>query len=325
MRQGTKYGEIIHHVYELIGEGCIRPGDSLPSISEISRTLCAARETVVKAYKILKQEGLIDSVPGKGFFLLTDRISSGARVLLILNSFNPYMQVLYNAFSASLPEGAVADIYFHHNNFEHFKTMLESYSGRYTHYIIKPFQNRGIPEILNALDPRKTLILDRGEYIPGGCSSVCQDFSGGISVAFSEILERIRDFSSLNMIRTPMNPHPESSFTSFQTFLEEHRLEGGILEGVHESDIRKGAAYFVLTEQDLVSLLSLSFSRGWVPGRDFGILSYNDFPLLEFVSGGITSLSVDFKEMGRLAASFLTRNSVYTKTLQPRLIRRSSF
>jgi len=325
MRQSTKYGEIIHHIHGLIEKGRIRPGDGLPSISEISRTLCVARETVVKAYKILKQEGLIDSVPGKGFFLLTDRISTGARVLLILNSFNPYMQVLYNAFSGALPEGAVADIYFHHNNIEHFKALLETYSSRYSHYIIKPFQDSRVPEILDRLEPRKTLILDRGEYIPPGCSSLCQDFSGGISDAFSEILDRIKDFSSLNMIRTPMNPHPEGSFTSFQHFLEENNLQGEILKGFHESYIRKGAAYFILTEQDLVSLLTLASTRDWVPGRDIGILSYNDFPLLEFVSGGITSLSVDFKEMGRLAASFLSLNSVYTKILRPRLIRRSSF
>jgi len=321
----TKYGKIIHYIYEMIEERRICPGDGLPSISEISRTLRVARETVVKAYKILKQEGLIDSVPGKGFYLLTDRVGRSFRVLLILNSFNPYMQVLYNAFSGALPEGAVADVYFHHNNLEHFKTMLESYSSRYTHFIIKPFQDRQIPAILQKLDSRKTLILDRGEYIPDGCSYLCQDFSGGIQEVLSGILDRIKNYSSLNMIRTSLNPHPEDSFRSFESFLGENNLKGEILEGLEESHICKGAAYLILTEQDLVSLLSLAAGKGWVPGKDLGILSYNDFPLLEFVAGGITSLSIDFKEMGRLAASFITRNSPYAEILHPRLIQRGSF
>ncbi len=325
MKPGTKYGEIIQHIYDLIERGDIRPGEGLPSISGISRTLGVARETVVKSYRILKQEGLIDSVPGKGFFLLTDRISSGSRVLLILNSFNPYMQVLYNAFSGALPEGVVGDVYFHHNNIDHFKTILETYSGRYTHFVIKPFQHRDVPPLLGGLDTRKTLILDRGEYIPPGCSSLCQDFAGGIEDALSEITDRIRTYSSLNMIRTPLNPHPEDSFRSFEKFIRKHHLKGSVLTGFQEPRIERGAAYFILTEQDLVSLLTLADERGWIPGKDLGILSYNDFPLLKFVSRGITSLSVDFREMGAQAASFVSMNSSFTRILKPKLILRESF
>jgi DNA-binding transcriptional regulator YhcF (GntR family) len=324
MRQSTKNGKIIHFIYDMIENKMVLPGDNLPSISEISRTLSVARETVVKAYKILKQEGLIDSVPGKGFYLLTDKISSASRVLLILNSFNPYMQVLYNSFSEALPEAVVADVYFHHNNIDHFRTLLKSYSSRYTHYIIKPFQHKAIPDLLDSLDPKRTLILDRAEYIPQGCSVLCQNFSVGISDALGSISERIKGYNSLNMIRTPLNPHPEESFMSFSTFLNSSALSGEILPVFSEDRIRKGGAYLVLTEQDLVALLQLASLRNWTPGKDIGILSYNDFPLLQYVAGGITSLSVDFKQMGQKAALFALHKDRLSEFMMPQLILRSS-
>lgn len=325
MRQSTKYGKIINHIYGLIEERQILPGDSLPSISEISRSLTVARETVVKAYKILKQEGLIDSVPGKGFFLLTDRISSGARVLLILNSFNPYMQVLYNAFSVALPAGVTADVYFHHNSFETLRNLLESSHSRYTHCIVKPFQDERVSDVLEKLDPRKTLILDRGDYTPAPFSYICQDFSGGIKDALLQVLERIKRYESLNIIRTLNNPHPEESFLAFSSFLVEQNIPGEIIPGFKKTEIRKGAAYVLLTEQDLVAVLSVISEKGWVPGKDLGILSYNDFPLLEFVAGGISSLSVDFEKMGELAARFILKNDGIKEILKPGLIFRSSF
>lgn len=325
MRQSTKYSKVIHHIYDLVEGKVLSAGESLPSISEVSRTLSVARETVVKAYKKLKQEGLIDSVPGKGFFLLTERISGSSRVLLVLNSFNPYMQVLYNAFSETLPEGTVGDVFFHHNNYEIFRNLLESYSSRYTHYIIKPFHNEKVPALLESLDAKRTLILDRSEYIPRGVSYLCQDFSGGFEESLGQITEKIEQYSSLNMIRSRENPHPEESFKSFKTFLKEHHYQGAVLPEFRSDLIQRGGAYLLVTERDLVSLLSLISSKGWVPGKDIGILSYNDFPLLKFVGGGISSLSVDFNQMGVRAAGFPATPVGIQEILKPRLIMRSSF
>ncbi|MDC7232638.1 MAG: GntR family transcriptional regulator [Spirochaetales bacterium] len=325
MRQSTKYGGIIQHIHGLIEQGRLQPGDKIPSISEVSGALGVARETAVKAYKILKQEGLIDSVPGKGFFLLTDRISRGARILLILNSFNPYMQVLYNAFSSALPEGVRADVYFHHNSYDILRSLLETTRSRYTHCIVKPFHGDSVRRLLEKLEPAKTLILDRGDYRPEGCSWICQDFSEGFKDALSGLGNRISAYESLNLIRARNNPHPEESFVAFKAFLSEQAVPGQVIDGFNEKEIKKGGAYILLTEQDLVSLLSFLSEKGWIPGKDVGILSYNDFPLLRYVSGGISSLSVDFRQMGERAAAFPEEREGIKDVLTPGLILRSSF
>lgn len=41
----------------------------LPSINDLSYELEIARETAEKAYRYLKQLGVIGSVPGKGYFI----------------------------------------------------------------------------------------------------------------------------------------------------------------------------------------------------------------------------------------------------------------
>ena len=296
----------------------------MPSISEASRTYSVARETAVKAYRILKQSGLIDSVPGKGFFLISDQLNEAPRVFLVLNSFNPYMQVLYNAFSEALAPGTRADIYFHHHNIEVFSNLIQAYSGRYSHYIIKPFIHNEIPGLLQGLDPSKLLLLDRNEYTDLVPNYLCQDFRAGFIAALKKALPLLGKYRGLHFIRSHKNLHPVASFEAFQYFLKEQTISGGIIERFSSEDIRKNHAYIVITDEDLVSLLTLARKRSWVPGKDIGIISYNDSPLLEFIADGMTSLSVNFEHMGELAADFIQSSGTTQTILQPRLIIRGS-
>jgi hypothetical protein len=318
----TKYQKIIEDMHRMISEKKILPGDILASISEVSRRYDVARETAVKAYKVLKQEGLIDSVPGKGFYLISDQINEVPRVLLILNSFNPYMQVLYNAYSGALSSSAVTDIYFHHNNIAIFRNLIRSYSGRYSHFIVKPFVHEEIPGLLRELDPSRLLLLDRGEYIPAVGNYLCQDFSGGFGRALMELLPLMEKYEGVHLVRSEGNPHPKESFEEFQNFLAAQEIPGGIADGMCGDFFQKKHVYIVVSDDDLVRVLALASERGWVPGEDVGILSYNDSPLLEFVSRGITSLSVDFAQMGRRAAEFIKAGKTMQTILPPQLILR---
>ena len=319
-----KYQLIIADIHEQISTKKILPGNALPSISELSRSYGVARETVVKAYRILKQSGLIDSVPGKGFFLISDQLNEAPRVFLVLNSFNPYMQVLYNSFSKALDPGVRVDIYFHHHNIDVFHNLIQSYSGRYSHYIIKPFVHSEVPGLLQELDPSKLLLLDRSEYNDLAKNYLCQDFRNGFVASLTEALPRLRTYRGVELIRSDKNLHPAASFEAFRNFLDREDLSGGILDRFSSKDIRKKHAYLVMTDEDLVNLLTLARKRSWVPGRDIGIISYNDSPLLEFIAGGITSLSVNFMRMGELAADFIQSGTPRQTIMQPDLLIRSS-
>lgn len=67
-----------------------------------------------------------------------------------------------------------------------------------------------------------------------------------------------------------------------------------------------------VNDRDLVDLLKQAQLQQFVPGKDFGIISYNDTPLKEILAGGITTLSTDFKQMGQTMASLLTQKEIKT-------------
>ncbi|MFF4090379.1 GntR family transcriptional regulator [Streptomyces nigra] len=60
------YAEIATHFRQQITDGELNPGDAMPSYSEASEQFGVNRTTIVRAYDILKSEGLIVSRPGKG-------------------------------------------------------------------------------------------------------------------------------------------------------------------------------------------------------------------------------------------------------------------
>jgi len=60
------YAEIAAHFRRQITDGELNPGDAMPSYTEASDQFGVNRTTVVRAYDILKSEGLVASRPGKG-------------------------------------------------------------------------------------------------------------------------------------------------------------------------------------------------------------------------------------------------------------------
>ena len=68
----------------------------------------------------------------------------------------------------------------------------------------------------------------------------------------------------------------------------------------------------VVNDRDLVDILKQAEKQNLTPGKEFGIISYNDTPLKEILAGGITTLSTDFKEMGKTMASLINKKTIET-------------
>ncbi|MBS1862059.1 MAG: GntR family transcriptional regulator [Actinobacteria bacterium] len=56
-------------VEEMIQQGNLKPGDKLPSEHELAESTGIARTTVREAYKLLEQDGLVNTIHGRGRFL----------------------------------------------------------------------------------------------------------------------------------------------------------------------------------------------------------------------------------------------------------------
>ena len=63
------YAQISNQIKEAILTGQLQKGEVLPSIRGLSADLKISVITTKKAYEELEQEGMIYSVPGKGFFV----------------------------------------------------------------------------------------------------------------------------------------------------------------------------------------------------------------------------------------------------------------
>jgi len=88
--------------------------------------------------------------------------------------------------------------------------------------------------------------------------------------------------------------------------------------------IRKGQAYFVIDDSDLVDAIELAREKRLKLGKDIGILAYNETALRKVIADGITVVSTDFKEMGRLAAKHVVDPSRSSDIVPTKMIRRAS-
>ena len=74
----------------------------------------------------------------------------------------------------------------------------------------------------------------------------------------------------------------------------------------------------------MANFLDQCEENGFEPGREVGVISYNDTPMKEITGGGITVISTDFGLMGENAAAFVTSRQSVTEILPTRLILRKT-
>lgn len=67
---GSKFHNIFNEIAEEIQKGQYRPGDTLPSESDLSDRFSASRETIRKALNMLVHHGFIHKIQGKGSVVL---------------------------------------------------------------------------------------------------------------------------------------------------------------------------------------------------------------------------------------------------------------
>ena len=62
------YIQLACELAKLIQDGVLVEGFKLPTIRSLSKQLSINRDTVVSAYKLLEQQGLVESFIGKGTY-----------------------------------------------------------------------------------------------------------------------------------------------------------------------------------------------------------------------------------------------------------------
>ena len=70
-KSGTPvYLQLVDQIKAAAAAGALRSGEALPSIRPLAEELRLNRNTIAKAYTELENQGVIESIPGKGCFIL---------------------------------------------------------------------------------------------------------------------------------------------------------------------------------------------------------------------------------------------------------------
>ena len=190
----SKHEQLVHGVIEAIDSGELSVGDQLPSINKMVADVGFARKTIVKAYEDLKERGLVESKKLKGYFIVSRETKVTLKVALLMYSFHRFQEEFYNTFRKELGKRFHIDVFFHHNNLSIFETIFSNIQGKYGMYVVAPIPDPTIRPLLESIDPKKLLIIDRYLELNPEYSYIAQEFEETIYQKLVELLPVIRKY-----------------------------------------------------------------------------------------------------------------------------------
>jgi len=307
----SKYKLVVNHVVNKINERELKKGDWIPSLNEFRKIYNLSRDTVFAGISELKSRGIIDSAPGVGYYITSTRIPCKNNIFLLFNEFNEFKEDIYNSFIAALGKNDSVDLYFHNYNRKVFENLINDANGKYTTYVIMSGKFQGIEPLLKTING-KVLLLDHFHpELKGKYSSVAQNFEKDTYEALNFGLSYILKYKRIFMVQSE-EKEPYERYDGLRRFSEEHGFEHKYLNSVKNRKIKKGDLFILVNDRDLIDVIKLADKEGYTPGKEYGIISYNDTPLKEILVGGITTLTTDFRGMGKTMASLINKKSIET-------------
>ena len=312
-----KYKQIVDSILQNIANGNLKINQKIPSINSFSEEFYMSRDTVEKAYNILKERKIISSIRGKGYYITRTKLESKVNVLFLTNKLSSYKMKTYSSFIDTLGANAHVDLQIYHCDETLFLNILDKFEGAYDYYVItthfkteelkhSSFTDNVVNAIKN-IPQEKLVILDNIKLGAGDeVIKIYQDFENDIYNALIEGLSKISKYKRLILVYPDkaVYPYPRRILHGFRKFCVEHEINFEILSEVYDDMIlKKGDLFITIEESDLVNLVKQIRDEEFVLGKDIGVISYNDTPLKDLL--GITVMSTDFNVMGETAARMI--------------------
>ena len=315
-----KYQQIIDSINNAIANSDISNGDLLPSVNNICNTHSLSRDTVFKAYSLLKGNKIIESVPNKGYYVARDT----RKILLVLDTFKAYKEVLYHSFINNLPSNYITDVQFHHYNIDNFKTILNNSLGKYYKYVVMNFDHKDVQSVISKINREKLLLIDWNIYSDSKGNYVFQDFGKAFYTSLVKANDLFKKYKEINLLFPNYTHHPKETIVFFEKFCNDYNFKYKLLTEPKKYNIKKDIAYISVSDRALGLFLEQCKIKNLEPGVDVGFLSYNETPMKEFIYKGISVVSTDFKALGTKAAEFIMTDQVIQEYIETKLLVRES-
>jgi DNA-binding transcriptional regulator YhcF (GntR family) len=319
-QQTTKVLQLADKINQAISMNEYRGGDSLPSINQLSSKYLVSRDTVFKAFLELRERGLVDSTPGKGYYV----VNHVTNVLLLLDQYSPFKEALYNSFIKHLPINYKVDLLFHQYNERLFNTIIRESLGRYNKYVVMNFHNEKFSSALAKIPTAKLLLLDFGKFDKTGYSYICQDFDESTYTTLMSLKDVLHKYHKMVILFPKGLKHPKSSLVYSEKFCNEEGFMHEVVEDIDQLVVQPSTVYIAIKQQDVVRVIKSGREQNLQCGKDFGLIAYNDIPSYEVIDNGITAIGIDWEEMGNEAAQFVLTGNLVQKYLCTEVKMRSS-
>lgn len=327
------YKQIIQVIQHKVDVGEYSTGDYLPSMNELANELQISKETVKKAYSILREKRVIESVHGKGFYVTNE--NSKIKILLLFDKISTYKQVLYDSFVSKIGDSAEITIRLHNQDIFLFEQFIDENLDMFDYYIVTPHFplnadiQKKVLDILRKIPKRKLLLLDRYiEKLRGNFGSIYQDFENDIFDGLSANAQLFNNCKKLNVFSTPGSLYAPWIEKGIKRFCKLNRVNYEIIKTIDVNKIQKQEIFIILNSQldtELIELVRIAKSKNYKIGKDIAIISYNESPINEIVLNGLTVFSTDFQQMGEMAGQMIIDKSFRKIRCDFHLIRRNTF
>ncbi len=311
-----KYRQVVDSIKDGIVLGKLKLNQKIPSINSLSEEFLLSRDTVEKAYGILKESKIIQPVRGKGFYISRADLNVDTKVIFLINKLSVYKMIIYNAFVEKMQGVARVDLHIYHCDEDLFYNLVSKNLGLYDYYVVMPhFKTANLKyisftdkvlESLRKVPKERLVILDNKITPIKGFIEIYQDFENDLYNSLKWFLPKIRKYKRLILTYRQKSdyPYPKRILHGFRKFCVEVNMDFEILDEIYEDTILKqGDLFMVLGEADLVNLLKQVRKEKIQLGKDLGIISFNETPLKELLN--IAVVSTDFKAMGQMTAEMI--------------------
>lgn len=312
--------QIANKITDNIKSGNLKMGEKLPSINAFSNEYKVSRDTVEKAYKVLKQKGIVEGRRGKGVYVKTNNFVSKTKILFLLGKLSSYKLKIYESFIRSIGKNYQTDFEIYHCNDSLFLSLMDKNKEQYDYYVIMPeFGSIGFKKnqlrkesikFINSIAKEKLIVLDsNGFSIDGNIVEIYQDYEMDIYNALKSAINRIKNYERLNLIipKEESYPYIELIKLGFSKFCDEFSFEFKILDKVEEKEIVHPSNLFVvISDNGLFELLDLISIKNLTIGKGVGIISYNETQFKRLLD--LDVFTTDFIKMGETAATMIINN-----------------
>lgn len=314
-----KYTQLTNSILKGIEQGKIGNDYFLPSINELSYELEVSRNTAEKAYRHLRNIGVLRSVPGKGYVIAKNSGSRKYKIFLLFNKLSEQKKMIYDAIVSILGNAASIDLHIYNNDFGLFRKLISEHNTSFSHYIIIPHFTRPsshIAALINQLTEGKLILLNKKiNGITRSFGSVTENFELDIYNALLSAGTEIRKYTEINIIYSSRSYFPKDILRGLSRFCTHFNYGFRIVEDLTQENLKKGGLYINLSDEDMATFIDKISGTDFKLGKDIGMISYNESPLKKYIFQGISTISTDFYQIGRTAAKMILEDHFYEEEI----------